>query len=515
MTGLRRFAANAAVLTATSLSVGAAGVIFGAWLTRNLGEEGMGLYGLMMAVYRFAVTLASAGAGLVATALVAQEEAKSDPAGETEAMEKTVLYGAFFGLAAMALLWSLSDFAARALVGDARAAMPLRVLSWSLPFVSLSGALSGWFTAVRRLVPSSLAMIFEQLSQMAFTTAVFAVIRPSDLGTACVLAAAGSTASEMMSFFLFLALYIGDRRRHPAAALPGRGVKRDMTGRVLRIGLPVAASNCLRSALSTVKHLMVPVSLQKSGLTAPQALAEYGLVGQMVLPVLLFPCAFLLGFSNLMVPEMARYREKRMYAAIRRAIEYVFRLTLMFAIWVAAALVAFGGELGKVLYGSAEAGAYIRALAPVVTVMYLDSAVDGILKGLGQQVAVVRYNVYDTALCVLAVWLLVPVAGVPGYMGVVVCSEVFNMTLSAGRLIAVVDFRVDMVRWALLPAVAAALAFGAAKAAAACLPGENAAVLAGAGLFAAAAYFALLLLMRCIKKKDLELAAGVFRRQPL
>ncbi len=420
-------------------------------------------------------------------------------------------------MAATALLYFLADAAAVALVNDVRAAVPFRVLAWSLPFVAVSGALSGWFTAVRRVAPASAAMIFEQLSQMAFTVAVFAVLKPDTMARACVLVAAGSTVSEAAAFALHLTLYLRDRRKHPFAGLGTARVEEPMTGRVLKIGVPVAASNCLRSALSTVKHLLVPASLQKSGLTSAQALSEYGVVGQMVLPVLLFPCAFLLGFSSLLVPEMARYKEKRSFEAIRRVIEYVFRLTLIFAIGVAAALVAFGGELGELLYKSAEAGAYIRALVPVVTVMYLDSAVDGILKGLGQQVAVVRYNVYDTALCVLSVWLLLPVYGVPGYLAVIVLSEIFNMVLSAGRLFSVVSFRVDMVRWALVPSISAAASFLAVKSTAALfgLTAANALTLTAAIVCAAVVYYALLRAVGCIRKSDLSLAARVFKRQPL
>ena len=98
---LKQFAANAAILTVTSLSVGAAGVVFNAWLTQNLGAEGMGLYGLMMAVYRFAVTFASAGAGLAATRLVAEEEARGSPKGQLDAMKKTVVYALCFGVDAL------------------------------------------------------------------------------------------------------------------------------------------------------------------------------------------------------------------------------------------------------------------------------------------------------------------------------------------------------------------------------------------------------------------------------
>lgn len=510
---IRNFAVNAGILTATSLSLGAVGVIYNGWLTRNLGSAGMGLFSLMMAVYRFAVTFACSGSGLAATRLVAEESAKGNGRAASSAMKKTLAYSLLFGMLGAFLLLVFSGFAAETMVGDMRAAKPFRILAFSLPFVGVSAALGGYFTAVTRVFSSSAAQIFEQLSQMAFTVAVFAIIKPDDLGKACVLVAAGSTVSEALAFILHYILYIADRRRHPLM-----GVKCEkntfLWKKLVGIALPVGASAALRSALSTVKHLLVPVSLMKSGMDNETALSEYGIVGGMVLPVLTFPCAFLLGFSNLLVPEVARYMTLGKSGKIRGIMVYVFRMTLMFSIAVAAVLICWAREFAVLLYDEPAAGGAIRALAPIVTVMYLDSTVDGILKGLGEQVAVVRYNVYDTALCIGLVYTLVPLFGSAGYLATIAISEVFNMALSASRLVSVTGFRVNMVRWALVPSVAAALSTAFSSEMLKIISGstEKAPPLVFGVLVMIILYYLMLRLSGCIKKEDITLAKGIFSK---
>ena len=244
---LRNFAINAGILTATSLSLGAVGVFYNAWLTRNLGSEGTGLFSLMMAVYRFMITFACSGSGLAATRLVAEENARKDGKGASKAMSLTLIYSLVFGLLAGVLLFFISDFSAEVLVGDKRAAAPFRVLAFSLPFVGVSAALGGYFTAVTRVVSSSAAQIFEQLSQMAFTMFVFALLKPEDLGFACVLVAAGSTVSEAVAFILHWILYKNDRKKHPFSE-SGEANSRDIWKRLTEIALPVGASAVLRSA---------------------------------------------------------------------------------------------------------------------------------------------------------------------------------------------------------------------------------------------------------------------------
>ena len=509
---LRNFAVNAGILTATSLSLGIVGVAYNAWLTRNLGSTGMGLFSLMMAVYRFAVTFACSGSGLAATRLVAEENARKNGFAASFAMNKTLLYSLFFGISGGILLWIFSDFAAVSMVSDMRAAKPFRILAFSLPFVGVSAALSGYFTAVTRVFSSSAAQIFEQLSQMAFTVAVFAVMKPKDIGEACVLVAAGSTVSEALAFLLHYILYKTDLRRFPFSG--GEKIEGfSIWKRIVEIALPVGASAVLRSALSTVKHLLVPVSLIKSGMSNEAALSEYGIVGGMVLPVLMFPCAFLLGFSNLLVPEITRCKTLDQNEKIEKIMGFVFRLTLMFAIAVAAVLICWSEDFAVLLYNEPAAGTAIRALAPIVTVMYLDSAVDGILKGLGEQVAVVRYNVYDTAMCVGLVYTLVPLFGTAGYLTTIVISEVFNMALSASRLVSVTGFKVDMFRWALVPTAAAILSTvfsnSVLKTASAT---KSAPELVLAVLITVIFYYFLLRIFRCITKSDILLAKRIFKK---
>ena len=512
MSRLRNFAVNAGILTATSLSLGIVGVAYNAWLTRNLGSTGMGLFSLMMAVYRFAMTFACSGSGLAATRLVAEENARKNGFAASSAMSKTLLYSLLFGISGGVILWMLSDFAAISMVGDIRAAKPFRILAFSLPFVGVSAAFSGYFTAVTRVFSSSAAQIFEQLSQMAFTATVFAVVKPDDIGEACILVAAGSTVSEALAFLFHYILYKIDRKKHPLFG----GEKEKSSSvwkRIIAIALPVGASAVLRSALSTVKHLLIPVSLMKSGMSNETALSEYGIVGGMVLPVLMFPCAFLLGFSNLLVPEITRYKTLGESEKIDRVMGYVFRMTLMFAIGVAAVLICRAEDFAVLLYNEPAAGVAIRALAPIVTVMYLDSAVDGILKGLGEQVAVVRYNVYDTAMCVGLVYTLVPLFGTAGYLVTIVISEVFNMSLSASRLVSVTGFKVNMLRWAVFPSVAAILSTGLSNAVLKnFIKTEKAPGLVLLVLVMIILYYFLLRIFRCIKKSDLLLAKQILKK---
>lgn len=95
--------------------------------------------------------------------------------------------------------------------------------------------------------------------------------------------------------------------------------------------------------------------------------------------------------------------------------------------------------------------------------MYLDTAVDCMLKGMDEQLSVMRYNVADAAISMVLVYLLLPVLGIKGYILVIVLSEVFNFSLSLGRLIRVAKFEVDITERVVKPLLCAAISVLAAR----------------------------------------------------
>jgi O-antigen/teichoic acid export membrane protein len=119
-----------------------------------------------------------------------------------------------------------------------------------------------------------------------------------------------------------------------------------------------------------------------------------------------------------------------------RAVESAF----LFATLAALLLFLGADGFGVLLYDNADVGRYVRMLAPLVPVMYLDSVVDAHLKGLGHQVYSMGVNIADAAISVLAVLLLLPILGADGYALVIYVTELFNFALSLGKLRRVVSF---------------------------------------------------------------------------
>lgn len=420
------------LLTATALIMRTVGVAFNAYISDKMGESGMGLFSLVMSVYTFAVTFATSGINLAATRLTAEAMGRGSDIEIRCAMRRCFVYSLFFGCVGGIGLYAGADFFGGVLMGDERTVPSLRLLSFGLPFLSVSAALAGYFTAVRRVVKNAVCQFFEQICKIALTVAGFALLLPRGLEYGCIALVGASMLGECASFILALILYLADLHKHNTK---NGAYRPHLTGSLCKIALPVAVSAYFRSGLVTAEHMAIPWGLKKFGQSADAALASYGVIQGMVLPVVLYPSAFLNAFSSLLVPEFA----EEIASGGKRRTEHIatkaIGATLLFSIGVAGIMMSFADVLGTAIYDSAESGYYIRLLGALVPIMYLDGVVDGMLKGMGYQLYSMVVNMIDATLSLIMVVLLVPRIGVMGYVITIFAGEILNYALSITKLL--------------------------------------------------------------------------------
>ena len=500
---LKKYVLNGLILSAAAILMRTVGVGFNVYISDKVGAEGMGLLNLTSTVYGFAITLATSGINLAVVRLVSNalpygNEGYFDKESDKRVrkiMRNALLYCLFFSSLASILLF----FGAKAIglyaLGDRRTVPSLKLLAFTLMPISISSALNGYFNAVRRVYKSVIVQICEQGAKITVISALLVLIAPRGLEYACIAVVAGGAVSEAVCVTIAATLYFFDRRIHRrkkfdllkkeenlsknlegVSVFDVKGVTKGSyiltrkkeaakteKGSIASIALPVAVSAYVRSALLTIEHLAIPWGLKQSGASRECALASYGVLHGMVFPLLLFPSAVLGAFSSLLIPELSAALEKKDDRRIESIVSRVFFFALTFAIGVSGIFVCFSKELGTYIYGSGEAAEYIKLLSPLIPLMYLDTAVDSMLKGLGEQLYTMRVNIADSFMSVLLVVTLLPNMGIRGYVVVIFAMELFNTTLSVFKLLKVVEIKTPVFSWVIKPLLTVILATAATR----------------------------------------------------
>lgn len=453
----RRFAVNALLLIAVNLFMRTVGVSFNVYLSNRAGGEVMGLYSLLSGVYGLAMTLGSAGINLGTTRMVADVMGAFCPPGEGRSEDDTldgricrrtirrvlrvcVGYSLVCSVGAGLLLFLFAPVIGNIWLGDGRTVLSLRVLAFTLPPIAVCACLGGYFTAVRRVAKNAAVGMGVQFLRIGFCAYLLTLWLPQGVEMTCLALVLGGALSEVCGLLLTVGAYLLDRYRY---LLTGRAGADDGTEsptrqgirKLLGITVPVTLSACLRSGLVTLQHILIPRGLKQSGASWEAALTSYGVLHGMVLPVVLFPSAFISSFSGLLVPEVAESVARGDEERVARLAGKIITPALIFSFGVSGVMACFGYELGEVIYGSREAGMYIRVLAPLIPIMYVDSSVDAFLKGMGEQVYSMNVNIIDALTSVILVWLLLPRMGLWGYVVAIYVTETLNTTLSLCRML--------------------------------------------------------------------------------
>lgn len=424
---------NTIVMTVVNLIMRSAGVSFNAYLTSKIGTSGIGLFQLAMSVYSMAVTFSSAGIRLAVTRAAVEINAKGKH-DINKSIVFCITYAGICGSIIGFLLFFFSGFIGEHWINNPDTVLPLKILSLSLPFVAMSSALGGYFTAIGKIPQYSAVQIIEQ--GVKIITVIYLLNRFSHFGTlySCVSVVTGMTAAEIVSFSL--SSILGKK------TLPAKTNKEFINPlRIFRVALPDAAGTCIRSILITVEHLLIPKGFEKSGAGSVEALAAYGNIHGLVMPILLYPSAILSSFSSLLIPELAKQNELNDRNGINRSVEKSLKRTLIFSAVCAVFFWIFAVPLSEIFCKNKEAAMYIKILSPLVPIMYTDMVTDGMLKGLDQQLYSMRYNIFDSAVCVLLVLFVLPKYSIKGYIFILYASEIINFFLSINRLISVCEIR--------------------------------------------------------------------------
>lgn len=438
------FIINTITLTLSTVIIQLIAVYFSAYLGRIIGSDGIGLYQLVLSVYAFAVTFATSGIRLSTTRLIV--EAKTHHKKIKTVINKCLIYSLFFGVVGFVVLYLYADKISVFFLHDIKTALSLKVLSISLPFLAVTSVYSGYFTAVRKINRFAFTQIGQQIVRIIITTVIITIFVPKDLEYICCAISLGAVISEILYFFALFILYKQDINND-------KGINSidSIFKKLLKIAIPDAISAYARSALLTMEHLLIPSGLLKYGMDKKSALSSYGLVHGMTFPIIFFPNALCVSLANLIIPEIAEYYEKKDNQKIDNVVTKLISSTFIFSIFIAGVLYSYSDILSSAIYKDSSAGYFIKILAPLIPIMYTDTAVDGVLKGMGQQISSMRYNIIDASVSVIAVYLLIPKIAIMGYIATIFIAEILNFVLSLNKLVSISKFHFNVIRNILLP----------------------------------------------------------------
>lgn len=412
----KNFVSGVVILSASSFIIKILGFITRIYMSNTMGAEGTGLYQLILSVYAVGASFAVSGISVAVSALTGAR-----PSAGHKVVSSALKITLATGIITSAVVFLFSGRIAVS-VGDARAAVPIRIISLCFPFTAAFASLTGYFNGKGLVRLPVAGQMVEQAVRIAI---VFLFLkRAADMGVAyaCAAASLGICAGEIISGIFLIFSY---RKRKTY----GR-VDEKYTRRLLSISIPSALGGYFCSVMHTAENALIPARFSVSGLNHEKSMGNLGIIKGMALPIAYFPNILISSVATVILPAVSRAAQSGRMGRIKKSADDLFRLCFFAGGFFACFFCSFGKDICMLLYKNAGAGRVLSLMGLCTPFIYINTVSGSILYGAGSERRVLLNSIAEGIMRIFFLWFFIPSFGSDGYIFSVIISAVFASVLN-------------------------------------------------------------------------------------
>ncbi|AUS95674.1 stage V sporulation protein B [Clostridium thermosuccinogenes] len=440
-----RFYRNSLILILSNVFTGVIAFAFSIVLSRELGTEGLGLYGLVMPVYSLVLCLVSDGLVTALSRNTAVFHSKKDFKNLVRTVSTVfyiiLMWAAFVGL----VFFTGSSFIGRHLIKDIRSSPALKALTPALIFVPLSAIMKGFFYGIGKFRIPAFIDIAEKSIRIVVLLSIMALLPHSTIGSTVAAACSALAMGELLSFIILYSAYKIHKKKFPKSSFRAQN-RLQLLANVLVISIPLCIEGVLSSILSTASSLILPRRLVSSGLPYSTALSLIGKFSGMSLTITTFPLIIISSVMTVTVPDLTVSASRKDYWALERRIVQVLKIASVVGISSLVVDMCIPDTLGKIFYNRKDLAGFIRFAAIPSFISYLSLPTLGILNGLGKQNVLLRNSLITSIQDVVLIYILtgIPSINIYGYGITLIISSLTLLILNFHEIRKNCDIKVSI-----------------------------------------------------------------------
>ena len=330
------------------------------FLTRSIGDNGIGEYMLIMPTFNLFITLCTMSLPTSISKVVS--EGKRGKKVVLSLIPISIIYN----LILMILLILLAPFIANNLLKNPNTYFPIMGIALTLPFISLSSTLKGYFFGKEKMTTYIISNIIEQIVRLIFIIYLIPKLMIYGINIAILGVVLINIFSELSSI-ISLILFIPNKKIN----LNDLKINKEIFKDVLSISLNATGSRFIGSISYFLEPIILTYILLKCGYTSNEITLEYGIITGYVFPLLLIPSFFTMAISTSLLPVVSSNLAKGRIAYTKKKLYEAIALSLLVGIIFTILFVSIPDILLKFIYNTKEGISYIRIIAPLFLMHYI------------------------------------------------------------------------------------------------------------------------------------------------
>jgi len=411
-----KFYKDSFILTLSNMVTGIIAFVFSIILSRELGAEGLGLYGLIMPVYGLLLCITTDGLITANSKISTVYSSRRDFRNLNKTLNTIFVFVILWAACVALLVLLCNKGIAIHIVRDQRAADSLKILCPAIVFVPMSAVIKGYFYGLGKYKVTSIVDIFEKLLRVVILVSTISILGPQGVGKTVSIAYFALAAGELISLLLLFICY--KIQRSKLSCSDGKAKSRiQLLFDIFVISVPLCLEGILTSVLSTISTLILPRRLVVAGLTYREALAVIGRFSGMALNICLLPFIIISSMLTVLVPELSLHISKKNYWSAEERIAQVLKLACAVGISTSIVCLTIPDLLGLLFYQRDDLGSMIRFSGAICLVSFVSSPTFGILNALGKQSILLKNSLITSIESLFLIYVLagLPVLNIYGY----------------------------------------------------------------------------------------------------
>lgn len=344
-------------------------------MSRLVGTEGMGLYMLILPTFTLLIGVAQMGMPVAISKLIAEEKRNN----------KNLVFSSLpisigINIVIMIILIFISKFIATNLLHDERCTLALTSIGLVLPFISISSILRGYFFGRQKMIPHVVSNITEDIVRLIIIIIGIPFFLLKGIEYAVAFIVLSNIISELTSIFVlffFLPKHFSIKKED---FIPHKTSIKEIFG----ISIPTTGSRLIGSIGYFFEPIILTFFLLKNNYTNSFIVNEYGILNGYVMPLLLLPSFFTQAISQALIPIVSNSYANNNLNYTKTKIKQALFFSLLIGIPATLIFIFIPNIPLKLIYNTNQGLNYIKFLAPICLLHYIQSPISSSLQAMGK-----------------------------------------------------------------------------------------------------------------------------------
>lgn len=372
------------------------GMVIKIIMTRLIGPTGIGIYMMIMPTFSLLIALTQLGFPIAISKLVAENKYNS---------KKIVLgiipISLIINIIIMTLLIIFANYISINLLHEKRCYLGLVSIALTLPFISISSILRAYFFGKTRIIPHVISNILEDVIRLILIILFIPSIIKINIEYTVAFLFLISIASEASSIIIFLICSPKNINLEKKDFI----INKIILKKILSVSIPSTGSRLIGSIGYFLEPIILTFVLSKYYIN-DFFVNEYGVINGYVMPLLLLPSFFTMAISQALIPLISNAWANKKKNIIKRKIKQAIFYSLTIGI-PATLIFIFIPEIPlRFLYNSAPGIKYIKVLAPICLLHYIQSPLTSTLQAMDKASIAMKGTLYGMIIRCLLLFTL-------------------------------------------------------------------------------------------------------------